>query len=167
MNISSTGFPPALLALGIVSTAALGQATPAADADVNRDGIVSQAEAEYSNALRLQFDELDRNRDGRLDPTEVTGLAPAPPGAVPVLPNSAIGRPPGTVTTGGGTAGATTGMTGVRPSSRSGSAVGTPAGAAVGAPPSTSALPGAPSGPATGSPFGSPFNSADGGSGLR
>ncbi|MGH8517944.1 MAG: hypothetical protein ACREUE_10840, partial [Panacagrimonas sp.] len=65
---------PWLLAL-FCATAAHGQA-PAADADVNRDGVVSQAEAEYSTSLRLEFDDLDRNRDGRLDPTEVSGLTP-------------------------------------------------------------------------------------------
>lgn len=134
----------------IITTAAFAQAPPD-PADVNRDGVVSQAEAEYNAAVRLQFYELDRNRDGRLDPTELSGLAPAPPGAVPVLPQGAIGRPAGTVTPGSGVAGAT-----AQPgAARAGTRVPAPA------MPTPLAGPGLPDGPASGSPFGSPFNSTD------
>jgi hypothetical protein len=134
-----------LILLGLGSAQA--QVTPASSADVNRDGVVSQAEAEYSSALRLEFDDLDRNRDGRLDPTEVSGLAPAPPGALPVLPNSAVGRPAGTVVPGGGTAGV----------SANGREM---PGAAVGAPTMAPAVPAPSVGPASGSPFASPFSSS-------
>lgn len=119
------------------------------DADANRDGYVSPAEADYAAALRLPFDELDRNRDGRLDPTETTGLAPAPPGAVPALPTGAIGRNPGTVTSGSGTAGATPATSGVRRT----------AGAYGGTTTWKPATGAAPSGPASASPYGSPFDS--------
>lgn len=141
---------PVLLCLGTAHA----QDTAASAADVNRDGVVSQAEAEYSSALRLEFDELDRNRDGRLDPTEISGLAPAPPGAVPVLPNSAIGRPAGTVVPGSGmTSGAAT--LGTLPG-----AGGAARGAGVVPNASMNAPPIAPSsGPASGSPIASPFNS--------
>jgi len=115
------------------------------DADVNRDGYVSPAEADHAAALRVQFDDLDRNRDGRLDPTETTGLAPAPPGAVPALPTSALGRAPGTVTSGSGTAGATPATSGVR--------------GTAGAHGGTTTTWNPASGAASGSPYGSPFDS--------
>lgn len=152
MNASFPFACVAMWSLFAMATTVRGQG-PANDADVNRDGVVSQAEAEYSNSLRLRFDELDRNRDGRLDPSEVTGLMPAPPGAVPTLPQSAIGRAPGTVTPPSGTAGAT--------AATHGAAMGraTVPGASAGAPPGASAVPGS-IGPASGSPFGSPFNSS-------
>ena len=140
-----------LLAMLLCLRTALAQDTAASAADVNRDGIVSQAEAEYSSALRLEFDELDRNRDGRLDPTEISGLAPAPPGAVPVLPNSAIGRPAGTVVPGSGmTGGATT----PGPLPGPGGAV-----RGTGVAPNFSMTAPATS-PTGGSPFASPFNSS-------
>jgi hypothetical protein len=149
---------PAALALSLLSMAsAYAQDNPASAADVNRDGVVSQAEAEYSSALRLEFDDLDRNRDGRLDPTEISGLAPAPPGAVPVLPNSAIGRPAGTVVPGSGmTSGAAT--TGTVTGSVPGG--GAFSGSAVSAPPMAPAVPDPSTGPASGSPFASPFSSS-------
>lgn len=147
-------FPFASIAMfSLLAAVTMAQAqAPANDADVNRDGVVSQAEAEYSTSLRLRFDELDRNRDGRLDPSEISGLMPAPPGAIPTLPEGATGRAPGTVTPGMGTAGATA-NTGVI---RGSAAV---PGAAVGTPPGAPGVPGS-TGPASGSPFGSPFNSS-------
>lgn len=137
---------------------ALGQDTPASAADVNRDGVVSQAEAEYTTSLRLTFDDLDRNRDGRLDPTEISGLAPAPPGAMPALPESAIGRPAGTVTPGSGTAGVAASSSAV-PGSVGAARANSNAvpGSAIGTPPAASSIPGSSIGPASGSPFASPF----------
>lgn len=136
-----------------------GQDTPASAADVNRDGVVSQAEVEYSTTLRLTFDDLDRNRDGRLDPTEISGLAPAPPGAMPSLPESAIGRPAGTVTPGSGTAGVAASSSTV-PGSVGAARANSYAvpGSAIGTPPAASSIPGSSIGPASGSPFASPYS---------
>ena len=143
-----------LLGLG----SAHAQDTAASAADVNRDGVVSQAEAEYTTSLRLTFDDLDRNRDGRLDPTEISGLAPAPPGAMPALPESAIGRPAGTVTPGNGTAGVAASSSAV-PGSVGAARASSSAipGSDIGTPPAASSVPGSSIGPASGSPFASPF----------
>jgi hypothetical protein len=157
MNAVPVLAPIAGLALLAASTLAVAQTAPSDAVDVNRDGVVSQAEAEYSTALRLQFDDLDRNRDGRLDPTEISGLAPAPPGAVPVLPESALGRPAGTVTPGGGTAGVAAdprAMEGALGATRNRADV---PGSAAASPPSAPAVPGSPASPTGASPFGSPF----------
>lgn len=41
--------------------------------DTNNDGYVSREEARESAELTRRFDQLDRNRDGRLSPGEVSG----------------------------------------------------------------------------------------------
>ena len=153
----------ALVSIALVTlVAAVAPAVAQSDhdkADVNRDGVVSPAEADYSAARRMEFDQLDRNRDGRLDPTETYGLAPAPPGAVPTLPEGATGRAPGVVTSGSGMAGATAHST-------PGRAYGTGSSAYPGST-TGSWTPPAGTGPASGSPFGSPFSSPTGGEPTR
>ncbi|MCC2658208.1 MAG: hypothetical protein K0Q76_3316 [Panacagrimonas sp.] len=159
MNATYALAPIALLAL-LASATPVGAQSPA-DADVNRDGVVSPMEAEYSATLRMRFDQLDRNRDGRLDPTETSGLAPAPPGALPTLPEGATGRAAGVVTSGSGMAGATAHSTPGRVTGTGASAV---PNSSMGSSPY---LPATSNGPASGSPFGSPYGAPAGSDGTR
>lgn len=84
----------ALSSLLTAATSVHAQASDAQAADVDHDGVVSQAEAEHSTAFRLKFDELDRNRDGRLDSTEIPAdmSGPAAGANLPAAPGADLGR---------------------------------------------------------------------------
>ncbi|RFA31350.1 hypothetical protein CAI21_01610 [Alkalilimnicola ehrlichii] len=75
----------ALLALANPSFA---QAPPFAEVDQDGDGIITREEAAQHAEISRQFDEIDRNQDGRLDRAEYEQWAAkqddqAPAGAEP------------------------------------------------------------------------------------
>jgi len=66
----------ALLSVALVSLAQAGEPQQPAKsrhpvADANGDGIITREEAKGHRRLEANFDELDANKDGKLDPTEL------------------------------------------------------------------------------------------------